>query len=370
MDEDEVSNNDSTSGDSSSDGSSSEGSEDDAAEARSDLETVLALFTLLRGAPRHGWLCAADYSKVFLLQLSDNQVEHRMRFQSAAEVQRLGRALRFADYIKTPSRCVFRRNEAMMLLCHRAARPGRLDDMVERYGITASAISELCTEMVHQLSERFYVQMQDLRRWVLWVPVWQDQVEDCGAQAEGTHSFFDCKLMGTCKPGMMQRQAYSGYYRHHAMKGLALTAPAGISIFLFGIVAGRRADPHVLDISGMKQRLAALHALLPPAHLPAYSYGDAAFEPTSVTHPTSGLQLGGIMAPFKGAGVTVAQERYNQSNSKPRTVAAELNFGLVSAKWGYLEERRAMKVPAKSMMPAPENCPSITRGQSTCMTVL
>ena len=89
-------------------------------------------------------------------------------------------------------------------------------------------------------------------------------------------------------------------------------APNGLIVNMFGPVEGRRHDAFMLGVSGLPEKLRRLQL---PNGDPYVVYGDPAYGVTD-----------NILAPFRGAFLTVEEQEFNKCMSKVR-VSVEWAFG-------------------------------------------
>jgi nuclease HARBI1 len=128
--------------------------------------------------------------------------------------------------------------------------------------------------------------------------------------------FIDGTFRPIARPTRYQRSAYNGHYGRHGLKYQGIQRPDGI-MHLFGPMAGRRHDAHMLRISGVLEELETFSFREELAEPTFYIYGDPAY-------PQGNKYL---QRPFKGAGRTVQQELYNRRWSSVR----------ICVEWGFRE---------------------------------
>ncbi len=141
--------------------------------------------------------------------------------------------------------------------------------------------------------------------------------------------FIDGTLRPVCRPGLHQRDCYSGHKRCHGVIFQSIVLPNGLIGNMFGPIEGRRHDSHMLRESGILTQLQNL-----PLHnnLPYALYGDAAYP------------LGpSIICPFRGARLNQEQHDFNTIMSSSRQ-CVEWGFGKITTQWAFLDFRKNLKV--------------------------
>jgi DDE superfamily endonuclease len=126
----------------------------------------------------------------------------------------------------------------------------------------------------------------------------------------------------------LQKQAYNGHKRVHALKLQSLSAPDGLIVDLTGPWKGRRHDCGMLRESGLLNRLEEIQAEMGPA----YVYGDPA-------NPVSAI----LQTPFKGSSLTEKQKEWNIRMSRVR-VSVEWCFGKVLSLFPFVDFKKNLKI--------------------------
>ena len=106
-------------------------------------------------------------------------------------------------------------------------------------------------------------------------------------------------------------------------------APNGLIVNMFGPVEGRRHDAFMLGVSGLPEKLRRLQL---PNGDPYVLYGDPAYGVTD-----------NILAPFRGAFLTVEEQEFNKRMSKVR-VSVEWAFGKITQYFAFLDFKKNQKV--------------------------
>lgn len=154
------------------------------------------------------------------------------------------------------------------------------------------------------------------------LPRFAEAIGDILGMAEPDKSrcwgFIDGTFRPIARPTRYQRSAYNGHYGRHGLKYQGIQRPDGI-MHLFGPMAGRRHDAHMLRISGVLEDLRTFSFREELAEPTFYIYGDPAY-------PQGNKYL---QRPFKGAGRTVQQELYNRRWSSVRICGVGFQASLI-----------------------------------------
>ena len=105
----------------------------------------------------------------------------------------------------------------------------------------------------------------------------------------------------------------------------SLVTPNGLIAHLFGPIEGKRHDAFMLGESGLAQKLIRYNQA---SGLPYVVYGDPAY----------GISRN-ILAPFRGAQLTIAEKDFNKSMSQVR-ISVEWTFGKMSQYFTYVDLKR------------------------------
>ena len=109
----------------------------------------------------------------------------------------------------------------------------------------------------------------------------------------------------------------------------SVEVPNGLIAHMFGPIEGRRHDAFMLAQSGLHEKLINITK---PNGDPYVLYGDPAYGFTQ-----------NILAPFRGAELTVNQMQFNKRMSKVR-ISVEWGFGKISQLFAFLDFKKNMKV--------------------------
>lgn len=109
----------------------------------------------------------------------------------------------------------------------------------------------------------------------------------------------------------------------------SIQAPNGLIANMFGPIEGRRHDAFMLGFSGLANKLQRFQT---PTGEPYVIYGDPAYGLTR-----------NILAPFRGAQLTVDEQLFNTQMSKVR-ISVEWGFGKICQNFAYLDFKKNLKV--------------------------
>lgn len=109
----------------------------------------------------------------------------------------------------------------------------------------------------------------------------------------------------------------------------SVETPNGLIAHMFGPIEGRRHDAFMLAESGLQEKL--IHITKPNGD-PYVVYGDPAY---GLSH--------NILAPFRGAHLTVREKQFNIRMSKVRT-SVEWGFGKICQYFSFLDFKKNLKV--------------------------
>lgn len=147
---------------------------------------------------RFAWSCTVTNPAVALAANTHG------RFRHVDDIRRL--IVTFAQHglpniVRTASRYVFAREEAIGILLSRFAVTDRLDDLCKIWGRRPSHVSEV----LHYLYDWFYTTyygpvLNNLRRWVQHLPRWANLVHDMGGPLPGCWGFIDGTLCRVLRP--------------------------------------------------------------------------------------------------------------------------------------------------------------------------
>ena len=175
-----------------------------------------------------------------------------------------------------------------------------------------------------------------------------DAVHSKGAALDNCWGFIDGTVRPVARPTCSQNVLFSGHKRVHCIKfqvwyytilhvdmnkisvsPQSLVTPNGLIAHLFGPIEGKRHDAFMLGESGLAQKLIRYNQA---SGLPYVVYGDPAY----------GISRN-ILAPFRGAQLTIAEKDFNKSMSQVR-ISVEWTFGKISQYFTYVDLKQSNKI--------------------------
>nr|GAT43323.1 predicted protein [Mycena chlorophos] len=271
-------------------------------------------------------------SLAWLKKLKPSACLYHFRFY-AEEIQRLVEALDIPQPFKTQNRCVFSDIEALCLLLARFRTAGDQFQLSTQFGRSQAAISQVVNELCEYLDTR-WEHLLDFDTTVVLSPErlqdYAAAIFNAGAPIPTVWGFLDCTIRPICRPYRLQRIAYNGYKKVHALKYQAVKLPNGLIGHLYGPMEGRRNDNALLASSRLLERCQE-HATRPntTANTPAAAhyfqlFGDPAYGLSPL-----------LISPYAGVERTGEETEWNEAMAAMR-IEVEHGFGGVTAKWPFL----------------------------------
>ncbi|ETV78812.1 hypothetical protein H257_07642 [Aphanomyces astaci] len=277
------------------------------------LLTAAAL--LLNASEPHTRAIQIPRGRFNLMGQTDTMCEFHFRL-GKAEIELLVALLEIPDPMITPHRYNASAVEALCILLNRLAWPHRLGTMVLLFGRSREALSVLSNGVMCHIYDRF----KHLLRWdkdrldASWMEKCASAIHDSGAPLDCCIGFIDGTVRGICRPGKgVQKTAYNGHKRKHALKFQSITTPDGIIVHLYGPEPGSRHDAYFLERSGI---LAILSDVLVTDTKRYVIYGDPAYGANDVT-----------VCGYKGARLDQYQSAFNSRMSAVRIMQVVKNCG-------------------------------------------
>jgi len=307
----------------------------------------------------------SNYGRNHAPPVSPNAFYRFFRF-AREDIPRLTRALRIPAVVRTPSACILDGEEALLmflkvmccscgygfsplinlltfrcLVCpQRLAYPAREVDLEHYFCRSIGFISEMVEAVRKHLDKiaRKLVLEFDHRRIVPMIPVFAAAFRKKGCPLDHMWALLDGTFRNFCRPakdwykGAAQQVQFSGHKHHHGNNHQGLETPDGIVVEMHGPFEGRTNGQRMLNESGL---LARIMQFCITATILFYLFGDRGY-----VHGHPALQV-----PFKGAGLTAQQKRYNLAMSRFRQ-PVEWSFGKISTLFafvgGLLQEPEAL----------------------------
>ncbi|ETV99808.1 hypothetical protein H310_07850 [Aphanomyces invadans] len=130
--------------------------------------------------------------------------------------------------------------------------------MVQTFGRSREALSSIANETMLHVYHRFghLLEWDEERLNGAWMAQCGQAIHARGAPLTTCIGFIDGTVREICRPGKsIQKAAYNGHKRKHAVKYQAVASPDGIIVHLFGPEAGSRHDAYLLARSDLVNKL-------------------------------------------------------------------------------------------------------------------
>lgn len=214
------------------------------------------------------------------------------------------------------------------------AFPSRTCRLITLVGRSSSAISAIVQYVVQFLAARFGALIYfDKQRLQDNLNRFSKAVADAGAPLTNCWGFLDGTARKCARPVRGQKVMYSGHKRSHCFKYQSVVTPDGIISHLFGPIAGRHHDMHVLGQSQL------LKILAEAPFKDFLLYGDPGYTCAD-----------GLTCPCKGSDIDPVEQLFNSRMSSVR-ISVEWGFGRVTNLWAFLNyapQQRALQSPIAS----------------------
>jgi nuclease HARBI1 len=232
--------------------------------------------------------------------------------------------------------------ECLGLLCARLRSPEDQWSLSTKYSRPQSAISEITNETASYINQRWSHLLGWDREGVVSpdaLRIYADALAAFGMPSSSIALFIDCTIRQTCRPGVYQELAYTGYKKYHGMKFQGLVAPNGLLVHLDGPYRAPQNDCGVLNLSKLLETVQE-YAIQPgsqeadpPEQRYFQVYGDSAYGVSPV-----------MVSPYSGVAPLMPEQRaWNQAMGGVR-ISVEHGFGLVLQDWPFLQAFWKQKV--------------------------
>ena len=235
------------------------------------------------------------------------------------ELRRVCQALRIPSVIVSSEKDKCSGLEVLAMMCMSYAYPGRLLELVKRFGTSTSRISRLISTLRTYLFETFYPgmcrpnlippsKMQEFEKAIF---------DQCGVN--GIFGFIDATVRPSCKPELFQNAVYNGKDKTHALKYQVLCTPDGIMRHVSGPYCGSRHDQHMVhksDVLGWVTK----HPHSPEGRQYVI-YADAGYAIAP-----------GLLRPFADERINITHKAANEVMSSVR-ICVEWEFGDIVNYW-------------------------------------
>ncbi|XP_077555345.1 uncharacterized protein LOC144169840 [Haemaphysalis longicornis] len=292
----------------------------------SEIEDLLTLevFQYTRREP----LSQQGLLKIY--SMDSGQFRTFFRFEKD-DVERLARALRLPEVVKTPQCVKIPGVECLCLTLRRLAYPNRLRDLEPLFGRHYSVISSATNAVLEHIDSTFGHLLRDVNKhsWldIAQLRVLSEAVHSKGAPLHNCWGFIDGTARAMCRPSKDQKLFFSGHKRFHALKYQSIMCPNGMICQLNGPYIGSRHDSSILRKSRTYEKLEKLvqgHNFC--------LYGDPAY-------PLRPL----LLKPYGTTNITPSQYAFNKRMSTVRQ-AVEWGFGKIAGLFAFLDFRKNQKL--------------------------
>ncbi|ETV83036.1 hypothetical protein H257_04779 [Aphanomyces astaci] len=188
---------------------------------------------------------------------NDAECLSKFRFVRA-DINLLVRCFQLPRVIVTHERTRCSAVEAVCILLCRFAVSDRLIVIIDVFGRSPSAQSNIMLFVVDHLHSRFKKTLfLDRDRIAPQLRRFATAIKEKGAEIHNVWAFIDGTVRACTRPtnGTMQRCVYNGHKRKHALKFQTLVTPDGIIAHVFGPVEDRRYDLTILRRSQLERVL-------------------------------------------------------------------------------------------------------------------
>ncbi|KAF8574357.1 hypothetical protein K439DRAFT_1624386 [Ramaria rubella] len=224
--------------------------------------------------------------------------------------------------------------ECISLLCDRLHMPDDQWSLSTKYACPQSAISDIITTASFvDYTWRHLLDWDD--KGVVspeCLQTYTDSLHAFGAPSHSLFGFIDCTIWQTCRPGMFQELAYTGYKKHHGMKFQGIVMPNGLMVHLSSPFCAPQNDCGVLHEGELVDKLQQ-HAIQPglqegdaPEQWFFQVYGDSAYGVGPV-----------ILSPYSHVGELTDKEHVWNKPMGGVRISVEHGFGLVLQDWPFLQ---------------------------------
>jgi hypothetical protein len=261
---------------------------------------------------------------------TDAECRVHFRFESKDDLRRLLTVFDFPETFMLSNRSYVSGEEALLILLARFSYPGRWTGLMSMFGGGAGFLSEAMYKALDHIHADADELLGNLSRYGCYFPEWAAAVANKrGADSGDVCLFIDGTLRKMCRPGILQKEVYSGHKRCHGLKYQSVSAPCGLIVDMFGAVSGRRHDMFVLRESRILSRLQEVNDAIGRIFR---MYGDPAYPLTDL-----------LIRAFRGVNLTAEQVDFNKEMNAMRT-SVEWAFGKVVQYMGYIDFKAAMKL--------------------------
>ena len=260
------------------------------------------------------------------------------------------------EQLRTYNRVVVDKIEALCIFLKRFAYPScRYSDIMSCFGRPVPQLSMISNMVMDFIYENFRHLLQNFNQpWLSPqnLKTYADTIHDKGAAIQNCWGFIDGTVRPICRPEQNQRVVYNGHKRVHAIKFQSVVTPNGLIANLHGPYDGRKHDSGMLTESCLLAQLQQ-HSFGANGN-PLCIYGDPAYP----------LRIH-FQCPFRGQGLTQAQQQFNTAMSKVR-ISVEWAFGDILNYFSFLDFKKDLKIGLSSVGKMYMVC-ALVRNAHTCL---
>lgn len=223
---------------------------------------------------------------------------------------------------------------ATCIILRRLSSPARWKDLEMLFGKHSSQLSEIFWEgLEHMLHDRLHLITGPINQefMIEKAPIYAQSVyEKCQALTNCV-GFIDGTVIGISRPkgNAMQKVAYNGHKRKHALKFQAVNTPDGLIMHVYGPIEGRRHDWTMYTRSGLDEHLPDLLGINGVQYC---LFGDSGYN-----------RRWFMEVPFQGSNISPNQIAFNKAMSAAR-ITVEWIFKEVKLYFTAVDFKRKMKV--------------------------
>ncbi len=214
-----------------------------------------------------------NYEHFDLDTYNDEQCKHLFRFDKDAIVQ-LCDLMALPDEYVGHNGIVWQPLEGTCMLLRHLCYPGHLVDLQPYFGCSPEDCSVIVNNMLSDVHHRFSHLLSSVNQ------PWMDHEAYCqaivnkGSPVNNVFGFIDGTLRQICRPGVRQKEMFSGHKRHHGLKFQHIMLPNGLVCHSYGPYPGCWHDASMYGVSRMDRQLAQLKGA---DGRQLAIYGDAAY---------------------------------------------------------------------------------------------
>ena len=243
---------------------------------------------LVNPAAMNATLTKIESKKRTIDSFADEDIPINFRFRTKQQLYDILNGFQFPEFVKSEERCVFHREELLLVSLYRYRRPSSTTDIAfkEIFGFRQSRVSIAFRTFVNFLIRNWsYLLLDNMQYWLpklrLFATAIQQKLLQLGCEfpPPGTPGGFcifssvDNTLNAACRPGggprrdginaprndpLIQRAFYNGWKKFHGLKWQTVDLPNGMNFHVWGPVSLRHCDLYTLSESDINNKVAAL----------------------------------------------------------------------------------------------------------------